>query len=102
MTGYDARDNVRSEMGSWITRDASGAAVEGGGASTIQGPAYFHYAITADGLVVDSYCSGKRDGLDAGPAESVARALKVVQAPRKWSISLHLFFRAFHPDADRR
>ena len=49
-----------------------------------------------------TYCSGKRDGLDAGPAESVARALKVVQAPRKWSISLHLFFRAFHPDADRR
>jgi hypothetical protein len=53
ITGYDAEDKVRSEIRHWIKRDASGTVVEGGSASMVQGPAYFHYTNPESDLLVD-------------------------------------------------
>jgi hypothetical protein len=53
IVGYDDQDKVRSELGYWLVRDGSGAVVEGGSASTIQGPAYSHYTVANGRMVVD-------------------------------------------------
>jgi hypothetical protein len=50
VTGYDANANVRSEIVYWFEQDSSGA-IDGGFASTVQGPAYFHYHTDTDGHV---------------------------------------------------
>jgi hypothetical protein len=52
-TGYDAQDNVRSQIVHWTKRDASGNVEEGGSASTVQGPAYLHYTKKDGQQVID-------------------------------------------------
>jgi hypothetical protein len=79
-TGYDAQNNVRSEIDSWAKRDASGSVAERGIASTVPStvlaPAYFHYMEKDGHGIVD------RNDFETSPGRkgAAARALALAMA----------------------
>jgi hypothetical protein len=79
ITGYDAKNNVRSAFSYWTKRDASRALQEGGISSMVQGPASFHYANENGQVIIDQD--------DFAKSPDAARALALAAADFEASAS---------------